>query len=131
MPIIGPHKADKSWLDELPALAERFGLPGAKSFTPDRWLEEGDVVEVAGGELHVYHCPGHTLGHVVFHIPADKTALVGDVLFKGSIGRTDLPGGNITAMSPMRRWRADYSAASYWLRPVRYSSNLGFASSRL
>ena len=94
LPIIGPHRDDKFWIDGLPQLAERFGLSGAQSFEPDRWLVHGDRVEAAGAEFQVLHCPGHTPGHVVFFQPEDRIALVGDVLFKGSIGRTDFPRGN-------------------------------------
>jgi glyoxylase-like metal-dependent hydrolase (beta-lactamase superfamily II) len=71
-----------------------FGLTPAEPFEPDRWLEDGDTVSVGALELDVRHCPGHTPGHVVFHHPASRRALVGDVLFAGSIGRTDFPGGD-------------------------------------
>ncbi|MDE3117344.1 MAG: MBL fold metallo-hydrolase, partial [Pseudomonadota bacterium] len=72
----------------------RFGVPDAENCTPDRWLEDGEEVTVGEALLGVRHCPGHTPGHVIFYNRAAKLAFVGDVLFKGSIGRTDLPGGN-------------------------------------
>lgn len=94
LPIVGPHRDDKFWIDALPDLAARFGLGEAQSFEPARWLEHGDEVEVAGAAFQVLHCPGHAPGHVVFFQREDRVALVGDVLFKGSIGRTDLPRAN-------------------------------------
>jgi hydroxyacylglutathione hydrolase len=71
-----------------------FGLEGADTFTPDRWLEDGDRVTVGNEIMQVVHCPGHTPGHVVFIHAGDRIAFVGDVLFAGSIGRTDFPQGN-------------------------------------
>jgi glyoxylase-like metal-dependent hydrolase (beta-lactamase superfamily II) len=71
-----------------------FGFPPSETFTPDRWLDDGDRVQVGEVEFEVLHCPGHTPGHVVFFSPADRLAFVGDVLFAGSIGRTDFPGGD-------------------------------------
>ena len=71
-----------------------FGIASGGSFVPDRWLEDGDRVQVGDIEFEVKHCPGHTPGHVVFHAPAERLAFVGDVLFAGSIGRTDFPGGD-------------------------------------
>ena len=71
-----------------------FGFPPSETFTPDRWLDDGDRVQVGEVEFEVRHCPGHTPGHVVFYSPADRLAFVGDVLFAGSIGRTDFPGGD-------------------------------------
>ena len=94
LPIIGPHPGDQFWIDGLPQQGTMFGFPPSETFTPTRWLHDGDTVELAGHMLHVRHCPGHTPGHVVFHSPAMKRAFVGDVLFAGSIGRTDFPGGN-------------------------------------
>ena len=94
LPIVGPHKADLFWIDKLKEQAEMFGFPEAERFDADEWLEHGDVVEVAGAKFEVLHCPGHTPGHVVFFQPDDNIALVGDVLFQGSIGRTDFPQGN-------------------------------------
>ncbi len=94
LPIIGPHPGDQFWIDGLPQQGTMFGFPPSETFTPTRWLHDGDTVELAGHVLHVRHCPGHTPGHVVFHSPGMKRAFVGDVLFAGSIGRTDFPGGN-------------------------------------
>jgi hydroxyacylglutathione hydrolase len=91
--IEGPHRADAFWLDRLDEDGARYGIPGVP-FTPDRWLEEGESVSVGELSFAVYHCPGHTPGHVVFHHPESKLAIVGDVLFQGSIGRTDFPLGN-------------------------------------
>jgi glyoxylase-like metal-dependent hydrolase (beta-lactamase superfamily II) len=94
LPIIGPHRADQFWIDMLPQQSQMFGFPPSRLFTPTRWLEDGDRVELAGHTLHVRHCPGHTPGHVVFHSPELQRAFVGDVLFAGSIGRTDFPQGD-------------------------------------
>lgn len=94
IPIIGPHKEDKFWIDGMPEAAAQYGFPEALAFEPDQWLEHGDTVEVAGACFDVVHCPGHTPGHVVFVQSDDKVAMVGDVLFQGSIGRTDFPKGN-------------------------------------
>ena len=94
LPIIGPHPADQFWIDMLPQQSAMFGFPPARAFAPTRWLQDGDTVELAGHTLHVRHCPGHTPGHVVFHSPELQRAFVGDVLFAGSIGRTDFPQGN-------------------------------------
>ncbi len=91
--IHGPHIEDKFLLDELQKQGEMFGLP-SKDCKPDIWLDEGDIVELGDEKLDVYFCPGHTPGHIIFYNEANKLALVGDVLFNGSIGRTDLPGGN-------------------------------------
>jgi len=91
--IHGPHIEDKFLLDELQKQGEMFGLP-SKDCQPDIWLDEGDVVELGEEKLDVYFCPGHTPGHIIFYSENNKLALVGDVLFNGSIGRTDLPGGN-------------------------------------
>ena len=92
--IEGPHKEDEFLLSTLEEQAKRFGLDTANNFVPNRWLVEGDQIDIDGEKLDVYHCPGHTPGHVIFHHPESKLAIVGDVLFQGSIGRTDLPGGN-------------------------------------
>jgi glyoxylase-like metal-dependent hydrolase (beta-lactamase superfamily II) len=94
LPIIGPHRDDQFWIDALPQQSEMFGFPASKSFTPNRWLEHGDQISVGETQLEVIHCPGHTPGHVIFYSPKDKLAIVGDVLFAGSIGRTDFPQGN-------------------------------------
>ena len=94
IPIVGPHPADQFWIDALPQAAASYGFPPAQSFTTDRWLHDGDTVQVGHETLQVRHCPGHTPGHVVFHAPSIQRAFVGDVLFAGSIGRTDFPRGN-------------------------------------
>ncbi|HWJ04532.1 MAG TPA: MBL fold metallo-hydrolase [Steroidobacteraceae bacterium] len=94
LPIVGPHEGDRFWIEGLPDQARMFGFAAAEAFEPDRWLTEGDRVQVGNVELQVRHCPGHTPGHVVFYSPADRLAFVGDVLFEGSIGRTDFPGGD-------------------------------------
>ena len=94
LPIIGPHEGDQFWIDGLPQQSQMFGFPLAKAFTPTRWLRDGDTVTLGHHTLHVRHCPGHTPGHVVFHSPEIQRAFVGDVLFAGSIGRTDFPQGN-------------------------------------
>lgn len=94
VPIEGPHPDDIFWLEKLPQWCQMSGFPVAEAFTPDRWLDDGDTVTVGELVLDVVHCPGHTPGHVVFVYPPDKVAWVGDVLFQGSIGRTDFPRGN-------------------------------------
>ncbi len=94
LPIVGPHRGDQFWIDGLAQQSAMFGFPPAEGFTPDRWLEDGDTVQVGDETLTVRHCPGHTPGHVVFHSASARRAFVGDVLFAGSIGRTDFPGGN-------------------------------------
>jgi hydroxyacylglutathione hydrolase len=93
VPIEGPHEADRFWIDRLPEDGARYGVTG-RSFEPDRWLADGDEVTVGEVRFAVRHCPGHTPGHVVFHQAESRLALVGDVLFKGSIGRWDFPHGN-------------------------------------
>ena len=93
VPIEGPHEADRFWIEGLDDSTMRFGLDG-KSFEPDRWLVDGDTVTVGDLTLDVVHCPGHTPGHVIFYHAPSHLATVGDVLFAGSIGRTDLPQGN-------------------------------------
>ena len=93
VPIEGPHEADRFWISRLDDDGARYGMQ-AKWFEPDRWLANGDTVTVGNLVLDVYHCPGHTPGHVVFHHAPSKLAIVGDVLFQGSIGRTDFPLGN-------------------------------------
>jgi len=94
IPIEGPHEAERFWLEQLPMQSQRFGFPQAESFEPNRWLVDGDQVTVGNVHLDVKHCPGHTPGHVVFYSANDGLAVVGDVLFAGSIGRTDFPRGN-------------------------------------
>ena len=94
VPVEGPHREDDFWIEKLPEWCEMSGFPRAEPFVPDRWLEEGDSVTVGEQTLQVYHCPGHTPGHVVFVYDEQRVAWVGDVLFQGSIGRTDFPRGN-------------------------------------
>jgi glyoxylase-like metal-dependent hydrolase (beta-lactamase superfamily II) len=94
LPIIGPHPGDQFWIDGLAQQSRMFGFPPAESFVPTRWLADGDSVEIGHARLDVRHCPGHTPGHVVFHSAEAKRCFVGDVLFAGSIGRTDFPGGD-------------------------------------
>ena len=91
--IEGPHEADRFWISRLEDDGRSYGVNG-KVFEPDRWLDNGDTVTVGNLTLDVYHCPGHTPGHVVFHHAPSGVAMVGDVLFQGSIGRTDFPMGN-------------------------------------
>jgi len=98
LPIEGPQLEDKFWIDSLPAQAQTFGFPGSGVFTPDRWLNEGDAVSFGEQKMKVIHCPGHTPGHVVFFHEESKLALVGDVLFNGSIGRTDFPKGDFNTL---------------------------------
>jgi glyoxylase-like metal-dependent hydrolase (beta-lactamase superfamily II) len=93
VPIEGPHEDDRFWIDQLGDSGASFGLSG-RPFEPDRWLVDGDRVTVGELELQVVHCPGHTPGHIVFYHAPSHFALVGDVLFQGSIGRTDFPRGN-------------------------------------
>ena len=93
VPIEGPHEEDRFWIATLEEDGQRYGVVG-KPFEPDRWLVDGDTATVGNLIFNVRHCPGHTPGHVVFHHPESKLALVGDVLFKGSIGRTDFPRGH-------------------------------------
>lgn len=103
IPIEGPHQADAYWLADLPQQSAMYGFPPAAAFTPDRWLKHGDRVTVGEETLEVLHCPGHTPGHVVFFHAGKKVAFVGDVLFQGSIGRTDFPGGDLeTLLSSIR-----------------------------
>ena len=94
VPIEGPQREESFWIDQLAAQSRSFGFPPAQPFTPDRWLEDGDTVTIGKETLQVLYTPGHTPGHVVFYHAPSKLALVGDVLFAGSIGRTDFPRGN-------------------------------------
>lgn len=93
VPIEGPHEEDRFWIARLGDDGRNYGM-GGEVFEPDRWLVDGDKVRVGELELDVIHCPGHTPGHVVFHHAPSRLAIVGDVLFKGSIGQTDFPRGN-------------------------------------
>ena len=96
--IEGPQIEDEFLTSTLETQGKAYGMPNAQNFTPNRWLNEGDQIELDGEKLDVYHCPGHTPGHVIFHHVESKLAIVGDVLFQGSVGRTDLPGGSMEAL---------------------------------
>jgi hydroxyacylglutathione hydrolase len=98
LPIEGPQREDQFWIDGMPQQSRMFGFPVVRAFTPDRWLDNGDRVTFGKVELEVLHCPGHTPGHVVFFNAAGRLAIVGDVLFQGSIGRTDFPKGDYAAL---------------------------------
>jgi len=98
VPIIGPHKDDKFWLDQIEEHAAQYGMAGLRCCTPNKWLEEGQEITVGNQILSVLHVPGHTPGHVVLYNDAHKVAFVGDVLFKGSIGRTDFPRGDLETL---------------------------------
>jgi glyoxylase-like metal-dependent hydrolase (beta-lactamase superfamily II) len=93
--VVGPQKADLPLLERLEMQAERFGVQMAvRNLVPDRWLEEGDKVAFGSHVFEVFHCPGHSPGHVIYYSREQGFAHLGDVLFNGSIGRTDLPGGD-------------------------------------
>lgn len=94
VPIEGPHRDDLFLLESLAQWCSQFGFPAPEDFLPDRWLQQGDLVTFGDQTLEVRHCPGHTPGHVIFFHPQDRIAVVGDVIFKGSIGRTDFPRGD-------------------------------------
>lgn len=98
LPIEGPHPGDRFWIEALADQARLFGFEPAEPFEPTRWLGQGDRVEVGEVTLQVRHCPGHTPGHVIFFDEPARFAIVGDVLFKGSIGRTDFPGGDYATL---------------------------------
>jgi glyoxylase-like metal-dependent hydrolase (beta-lactamase superfamily II) len=98
VPVEGPQVEDRFWIDQLPVQSVQFGLPRASAFTPDRWLAGGDLVRFGDVEMEVRYCPGHTPGHVVFFHRTERVAFVGDVLFRGSIGRTDFPRGNLDTL---------------------------------
>jgi hydroxyacylglutathione hydrolase len=98
VPIEGPQREDAFWIDQLALQGRNFGVPDARAFTPDRWLEGGDTVAVGDLRFGVRHCPGHTPGHVVFVDAGHRIAFVGDVLFQGSIGRTDFPRGDFATL---------------------------------
>lgn len=94
VPIVGPHTDDKYLLDHVVESGASFGMTGVRNFTPDRWLNEGDKVALGEMTFEILHCPGHSPGSVVFFNRDMRFAHVGDVLFNGSVGRTDLPGGS-------------------------------------
>ena len=93
VPIEGPHEADRYWIDRLEEDGAKYGITG-RPFEPSRWLQDGERASIGEAKFEVRHCPGHTPGHVVFHHPQSKLALVGDVLFRGSVGRWDFPHGD-------------------------------------
>ena len=105
LPIEGPQREDQFWIDGMPQQSRMFGFPEVRAFTPNRWLEHGDRVSVGKLEFDVLHCPGHTPGHVVFFNAAGRLAIVGDVLFQGSVGRTDFPKGDFSALMASIRER--------------------------
>ncbi|HMO29254.1 MBL fold metallo-hydrolase [Enterovirga sp.] len=92
--VVGPHEADKPLLERLDIQGAQYGLDGTRNVTPNRYLKEGDTIEIAGVPFEVLHCPGHSPGSVVLFAPSLRFAFMGDVLFQGSVGRTDLPGGS-------------------------------------
>ncbi len=98
VPIEGPHRADSFLLERLVDSGRSSGIAGSRNATPDRWLDEGDRVTVGAADFAVLHCPGHSPGSVVFVNRDQRFAIVGDVLFRGSVGRTDLPGGDHQAL---------------------------------
>lgn len=98
LPIYGPHEGDQFWIDQLAQQSVMFGFPPAQPFTPTRWLHDGDQVQLGNCSVEVRHCPGHTPGHVVFYSSTASRAFVGDVLFAGSIGRTDFPQGDLDTL---------------------------------
>ncbi|GAM56932.1 hypothetical metal-binding enzyme, ycbL homolog [Vibrio ishigakensis] len=97
-PIVGPHKADNFWLQSLEGQSQMFGFPLTEAFEPSEWLDEGDKVTFGNQSLDVIHTPGHTPGHVVLYSEEAKLAFVGDVLFKGGVGRTDFPKGDFNTL---------------------------------
>ncbi|MBO0343805.1 MBL fold metallo-hydrolase [Roseibium sp. CAU 1637] len=94
VPVEGPHEADRMLLARVSDQAKQFGMPDVRTVEPDLWLKDGDTLEMAGRVFQVLHCPGHAPGHVIFFDEELRLAISGDVLFKGSVGRTDLPGGD-------------------------------------
>jgi glyoxylase-like metal-dependent hydrolase (beta-lactamase superfamily II) len=103
LPIEGPHPDDRFLLDTVPQWCSQFGFPPGEAFVPDRWLQDGDEVQFGDQLLEVRHCPGHTPGHVIFFHRAERAAIVGDVIFRGSIGRTDFPrGDHMTLLTSIR-----------------------------
>ena len=98
IPVEGPQREDAFWIDQLPEQGRMFGFPRLAAFTPGRWLEQGDTVQFGEESMSVHFCPGHTPGHVVFFSAEHRIAFVGDVLFQGSIGRTDFPRGDLDTL---------------------------------
>ena len=98
VPVEGPHEEDQFWIDGMPQQARMFGVSEVRAFVPDRWLKQGDSIRFGQLEMTVLHCPGHTPGHVVFFSDEARLAVVGDVLFQGSVGRTDFPKGDFDTL---------------------------------
>ncbi len=98
IPVTGPHRADSILLDHLEQQGSAYGIPGSRNLVPDRWLEEGESITIGGEAFAVLHCPGHSPGSLVYVSEALRVAFVGDVLFQGSIGRTDFPYGDHAAL---------------------------------
>jgi glyoxylase-like metal-dependent hydrolase (beta-lactamase superfamily II) len=98
VPIEGPHRADKFLLDMVAGSGLKFGMFNVRNVTPDRWLDEGDSVAIGDLVFEVRHCPGHSPGSIAFINAPERFAIIGDVLFRGSVGRTDLPGGDAAAL---------------------------------
>jgi hydroxyacylglutathione hydrolase len=98
VPVEGPHEEDRFWIEQVSESGMRFGMGRLEAFMPDRWLQDGDTVRFGNVSLEVRHCPGHTPGHVIFFSAQQRLAIVGDVLFQGSIGRTDLPRGDYDSL---------------------------------
>ncbi len=94
VPLEGPQAEDRFLIEQLPQQGRAYGFPPLQAFEPDRWLEDGDTISFGAQTLRVIHTPGHTPGHLVFFHEAGRLAIVGDVLFQGSVGRTDFPRGN-------------------------------------
>jgi len=117
LPIEGPHRDDDFLLTSLPLQCRMFGVPRIRPFTTGRWLEDGDIVELGALALEVIHCPGHTPGHIVFFDQASRLAQVGDVLFQGSIGRTDFPRGNYQDLLRSIRHRLFPLGDDVWFIP--------------
>ena len=115
--IIGPHKDDQFLLDELKS--GMYGIEEAESFTPDRYLSEGDTLELEGLKFNILHCPGHSPGSIVMHQPDISFAIMGDVLFNGSIGRTDLPRSNHQDL-------IDSITKKLWPLQIKEGKDIGF-----
>lgn len=98
VPVIGPHKEDAFWLDQIQEVSARYGFPIPEKVTVDQWLEGGEVLKLGEHEFEVRYTPGHTPGHVVFYCKEVNLLWTGDVLFKGSIGRTDFPRGDFDTL---------------------------------
>lgn len=94
VPVEGPHAADQFILDGIPAMATKYGFEGGRAVTPDRYLNEGDPLTIGALTLDILHVPGHTPGHLVYVLKSENIAIVGDTLFRGSVGRTDFPYGD-------------------------------------